>query len=188
MRLLLLQLKWLNAFIKKTFNVILYVVFSTWRSSFLFKFVFGLIVCFNGTIVSKSYVKWRGTDCIGEDWLSWSVCVCRERAGEERSANCLELLRLKLCGITVLVSLMQYSWLVLCKSFLYERKCSKMSNFWHDKFLNLIIPAAAFLITSFLAQLNQFIIFFRYIIFLVVLLLLLQLIWVLYEFFEWVLR
>ena len=70
-------------------------------------------MCFNGTIVSKSYVKWRGADCIEEDWLSWSVYVCRERererAGEERSANCLELLRSKLCGITVLVSLMQYS-------------------------------------------------------------------------------
>ena len=115
------------------------------------------------------------------------VCVCVERErerrrGRERSANYVGLLRSKLCGITVLVSLMQYSWLVLCKSFLYERKCLKISNFWHDKFLNLIIPAAAFLITSFLAQLHQFIIFFRYIIFLVFFIIVIA-IDILYEFF-----
>ena len=63
--------------------------------------------------MSKSYVKWRGADCIGENCLSRSVCMClereRERGGRgERSVNYVELLRSKLCGITVLVSLMQY--------------------------------------------------------------------------------
>ena len=97
--------------------------------------------------MSKSYVKWRGADCIGEDCLLRSVCVCVwvwvwVWVCRERSANYVELLSSKLCGITVLVSLIQYSWLVLCKSLLCECKCSKISNFWHDKFLNLIIPAA----------------------------------------------
>ena len=39
----------------------------------------------------KSYVKWRGADCIGEDCLSRSVYMCVERergggggGGEER--------------------------------------------------------------------------------------------------------
>ena len=73
--------------------------------------------------MSKSYVKWKGADGIGEDCLLKSVCVCvfvcvcacvcreREREGEagERSANYVGLLRSKLCGITVLKSLMQYS-------------------------------------------------------------------------------
>ena len=65
--------------------------------------------------MSKSYVKWRGADCIGEDCLSRSVCMCVERergvgsGGGEKSVNYVELLRSKLCGITVLVSLMQYS-------------------------------------------------------------------------------
>ena len=31
--------------------------------------------------MSKSYVKWRGADCIGEDCLSRSVCMCVEREG-----------------------------------------------------------------------------------------------------------
>ena len=125
-------------------------------------------MCFTGAILSKSYVKWREADGIGEDCLSKCVCVCvcveterdreRERGGGERQTS--------LCGTTVLVLLMQYSRLVLCKSFLCECKCSKISNFWLDKSLNLIIPAAAFFITSFLAQLNQFMVFFRYIIFL----------------------
>ena len=40
-------------------------------------------MCFNGAIVLKSYVKWRGADSIGEDCLSRSVymCVERERGG-----------------------------------------------------------------------------------------------------------
>ena len=63
--------------------------------------------------MSKSYVKWRGADCIGEDCLSRSMCMFVERergeGGGERSVNYVELLRSKLCGITVLVSLMQYS-------------------------------------------------------------------------------
>ena len=123
--------------------------------------------------VERGWRYWRGL------LIEVCVCVCveterdreRERGGGERQTS--------LCGTTVLVLLMQYSRLVLCKSFLCECKCSKISNFWLDKSLNLIIPAAAFFITSFLAQLNQFMVFFRYIIFLFFfLLLLLQLIWI----------
>ena len=129
--------------------------------------------------VERSWRYWRGLlieECVCVCvFVCVCVCVCvrvcveREREGEagERSANYVGLLRSKLCGITVLKSLMQYSWLVLYKSLLCECKCSKISNFRHNKFLNLIISTAAFLITSFLAQLNQFVIFFRYIKFLV---------------------
>ena len=44
--------------------------------------------------MSKSYVKWRGADCIEEDWLSWSVYVCRERERESGGGEIGKLSRI----------------------------------------------------------------------------------------------
>ena len=50
-------------------------------------------MCFTGAILSKSYVKWREADGIGEDCLSKCVCVCveterdRERERGRRETN-----------------------------------------------------------------------------------------------------
>ena len=53
--------------------------------------------------MAESSIKRREADCISKDCLSKSVCrrgSCENYAG---------IIRLKLCGIAVLVSLMQYS-------------------------------------------------------------------------------
>ena len=67
--------------------------------------------------MAESSIKRREADCISKDCLSKSVC---RRGGWEGGGGSCEnyagIVRLKLCGIAVLVSLMQYSLLVLGKS------------------------------------------------------------------------
>ena len=60
--------------------------------------------------MAESSIKRREADCISKDCLSKSVC---RRGGWEGGGGSCEnyagIVRLKLCGIAVLVSLMQYS-------------------------------------------------------------------------------
>ena len=60
--------------------------------------------------MAESSIKRREADCISKDCLSKSVC--RRGGGGGGGGSCENyagIVRLKLCGIAVLVSLMQYS-------------------------------------------------------------------------------
>ena len=76
--------------------------------------------------------------------LEGIVKGCVYRGEVKPYVNYAGLWRSKLRGITILVSLAQYFWLVLCNSPLEECNCSKISNFYLERLLNLIIPAVKF--------------------------------------------